>query len=183
MYKAFFLLIVFSCISCKPYLDNEKYKSIGKNEMLNFDYYRDHNVFEVKHRIPATADKEIYYPRKFKINLPKNIKDWHISNNTYLFNFENNQFLVIQAGFIDNDIQRAWSFESFDDVDSKRNFYDIMSDFGLSENYIDKKLESKNSNRLTKLYTNSDVNIILFNVKKENYDDFLKNIKTFEYLN
>ncbi|WP_417367055.1 hypothetical protein [Flavobacterium beibuense] len=100
-----------------------------------------------------------------------------------MFNFNNNQFLVIQAGFIDNDIQMAWDLKSFDNVYSKRDFYDIMNDFGLSDNYIDKKLESKNSNRLTKLYTNSDVNIILFNVKKENYDDFLKNIKTFEYLN
>jgi len=168
------LLLVIIFISCKSYLDREK--SIH-SDYFDFNYLKTYNEFVYKSKINSCADKEKYLTTNFKIRLPKNIKDWLISNPDFFYEYKQKQIIYIYTGYKNIGKESDWTLKYTNNEEIK----DLLYKFWVKKNYHYDNLINK-PNRITRLYTNGKVKILLFNIKQKNFENFLGLVKTFKYI-
>lgn len=173
-------LIIFLCAvlvtSCSSYIDSNE-KSIN-TDYLDFKFLSKKNEFVYKSKVNSSADNEVYYTANFKITLPKKIKNWYKSNNEFYFEYDSKQIIYIESGYKNVGQEVNWSLNDF----QQDNIYKIFGAYWDKQNYDESYLHKNHNERLTKLYTNGKVKILLYNIKKENYASFLEHVKSFKYL-
>ena len=176
--KKIFLTIVatITICSCSTYLDS------GKNintDYMDFNYMETYNEFTYKSNVNSIADKEIYYPTHFKIDLPKKIGNWQISGNEFYFEYTDKEIIYINTGFKNTSTAGSWILKETDDDE----IFSILSSYWNKRNYNDDDLKLDISNQKSQLYSDGKTTILLYNIKKENFDKYLMLVKKFKYLN
>jgi len=170
---ALILAIAFS--SCRSYLDCGK--SI-QNNFMNFNYLENYNEFIYKSKVNATADNEIYHTSHFSINLPKMLKNWQSLGNEFYFEYDDKEIIYINAGFKNVGDAQTWKVRetNSDEIYTKLNSY--WNKRGYNEN----ALTAEQSRRISKVYSDEKILILLYNIKKENFDEYLSLVKSFKHL-
>ena len=115
----------------------------------------------------------------FSIQLPKGIEYWSFRSREYVFEYDSKQIIVVWGGY-QNYNQRPDKWELRNVVGNEFRF--TMQEFLEDRNYNVDLWDEPKGKRLTKIYTNGEVKILLFNIKPENFDMFLNNLKQFQYL-
>jgi hypothetical protein len=169
------LVILITSISCRSYLDCGK--SIH-SDYVDFNYMEHYNEFVYKSKINATADNEVYYTNHFSLNLPKKLKNWQSLSNEFYFEYEDKEIIYINAGFKNINDARTWLVRetSNDEIYTKLNSY--WNKRGYNEN----ALKTGQSGRISKVYSDEKVFILLYNIKKEYFDNYFDLVKSFKYL-
>ncbi|WDF61885.1 hypothetical protein PQ462_10960 [Flavobacterium sp. KACC 22758] len=175
--KKIFLTIIAVIItsSCNTYLDHGKKIH---TDYMDFYYMDSYNEFIYKSKIKSTADKEIYYPTSFKVNLPKKIKNWQISSNEFYFEYDNKEIIYIYSGYKNEGSSGKWTLRETND----NEIYKRIDPYWNKRKYDEDALKNGYSGRTSKAYTDDKVIILLYNVKLENFENYLSLIKTFKYL-
>jgi len=170
----FFLLLLLS--SCASYYDD--YGHVVYKE-YSFKFNSNYNTYRVLERMPTIADTEISYLQKFEINLPKKIKKHMISGGNYIFEFNHNQIIVINAGYSNyNKKSDIWILKNSDIYES----YAFLNGYWKDKDYEKMIIYKADSKNAAKIYTNGEVKILLFNIRNDDFDDYLQTIKSFKYL-
>ncbi|WP_126973840.1 hypothetical protein [Gynurincola endophyticus] len=174
------LFIIFFSLNftyCRIYYDHQG--NIDVYDNLKFNYKVDYNEFEYfdKNSIGLTDRK--MYNTYFIIKLPKKIVNWIRYGNNFWFEYESKQIIYIYNEYkhiAENSYHwRLIDVEDEDEIDLYMFYYWVNK-----RKYDQKYLYKKNNFRVTKLYTNGKYKILLFNIKKKNYQSFLDYAKTFE---
>jgi hypothetical protein len=176
MKKGMFFLGTILVTSCGAYVDINR-ENINTNN-LDFNYLKEKNEFIYKSKINASADTEIYYTTKFSLSLPKKIINWYQSNNEFYFEYDSKQLIYISSGYKNVGQEVDWYMTDF----KQQDVFSIFNYYWNKRNYNESYLHKTHNNRLTKLYTNGKVKVLLYNIKKENYERFVENIKSFKYI-
>ncbi len=195
--KNIFLLFIVTILStsCTSYFD-----SVGfKNDYLEFIPMKRKNVFKQIKTIPDVADKEYYYYYNFEIDLPKKIKTFSTFGRSIIFEYSSEQIILIHYGvkeivnhgkkIREFSMNEHWNFKDFYYDDDSRDYtyssqidfdlYTYWDDKGYNVNYLE---EEQNSKRISKLYTDGNSTIVLYNIKKKNIKKYQNKIKSFRYL-
>ncbi|WP_394776831.1 hypothetical protein [Flavobacterium sp.] len=176
MKKIFLTLItVITICSCSTYLDG------GKNintDYMDFNYMQNYNEFIYKSKVNSTADKEVYYPTHFKIDLPKKIKNWQSSNNEFYFEYSDKEIIYINSGFKNTGTVGSWILKETDD----NEIFSKLSSYWNKRKYDEDDLKLEISNRKSQIYSDGKTTILLYNIKRENFERYLTLVKSFKYL-
>lgn len=176
MKKNLIILIVTAILySCTPYLD------YGKNihtDYIDFNYLENYNEFIYKSKINSIADKEIYYTTHFSINIPKEIKNWESSGNTFYFEYGSKEIIYINTGYKNKQEVGGWTLREANNDE----IYNMLSSYWNKKKYNENTLKKRGLKRVSKVYFDGRVSILLYNIKQENLDDYLGLIKKFKYL-
>lgn len=171
MKKTLFLFLVLSFSSCKTYIDSNVLGNKISNNSITIQYFEDYNILKSNDKIGVVSDKEVSYPQLFKLKIPKKIKRFKIIDKVFCIEYNSKQVIYIDAGFKN----KVVNLENWKLIDVNDEVFD-----SYSNNYFSiEKITSKK--RLTKLYTDGKTKILLMNIKIENFDNYLKLIKTFKY--
>jgi hypothetical protein len=163
-------------ISCKAYLDNSN--SIH-NDNMDFNFLNDYNEFIYKSAINASADQETFLNTHFSIHLPKRIVNWTFANNNFYFEFEDKQIISIYSPYKGQFKSSNWILRETNIDEIKK----ILENYWNKQHYKEEKLGSHNVNRISKLYSDGYIKILLYNIKKEHFDSYLSILTNFKYLN
>jgi len=171
--KKIILYIFFTTFySCSTYLD---VGSNIKSEKLDFIYHKDYNEFIYKSDVNSSADNEIYITTNFSEHLPKKILNWKVRGNEFYFKYSEQQSIYIKSGNMNLSNSANWTVKNAD----KENISKIIKDY---ENLKEYNFNIR-KDRISKIYSDGRVSILLLNIKKENINNFLNLIKNFKYLN
>jgi len=66
---------------------------------------------------------------------------------------------------------------------SDDELYMAVEAYLKEKKYYGKIFENPSRNRVTKVYTNGEVKIFLFNIKPSNFEAYLTLVKSFKYIN
>ena len=179
--KIFFvILIILLFSSCRTYIDNES--DIIRD---NFDsvyghlYAKDiYNEYVYINKIGLRADKEVFYPRHYKLKLPKGIVKFYaqISENYTCIEYPSKQIICIKAKYLNDNVKEdQWKLINPDEETMEK----MLSDYWEEKNYNFDNIRARN-HRITKLYTNGIFSILLYNIKEKNFDHFLYMVKSIE---
>lgn len=169
----FTFLLSILLVSCASYLDK---KSIV-NVHFELNVFKDFNIYKEIHFVHEKRDKEIYYINDFQIRLPKKIV--FFQTGTYdFFEYPSKQIIVIRSGYR-NIKNQNWELREA----TRNEILNYLDDFWSEREYNSSILEDQSKNRITKVYSNNNTIIVLFNIKEENFKAFLTEIKDFEYIN
>jgi hypothetical protein len=180
--KNIVIIIVLFCVSsCKIFFKEQK--KIYKSKNVEIYYYKDYNNFKMISKVWGVAGTDIYYHYHYQINVPKKIKNWMLGNKNLYVEYDSKQMIVVEGGYKNRggDIGE-WTLKDIPkNHDAEKH---IIESYRLLNNkeYDEKYLEKISKNRISQVYTNGKSSIYLYNVKKENYEEFLKFAKTFSYI-
>lgn len=169
MKKIIILLGLVILNSCATYMDT------GDNinsKQLDFIYLKEYNKFVYKSKINAAADNKIYITTNFTVQLPKGIINWKIKGNEFCFKYNNKQTIYINSGYRNIGNTSNWIIKDA----TEENILEVIKD---SEN---QKQDIKKE-RVSKIYSDGRVSILLLNIKQDKIDEFLALVKNFKYLN
>ncbi len=175
MKKKYTLIIfVLLIISCKSYIDT----GINiQSTHLNFNYLDNYNEFIYKSKLNTSSDKQVHYTTNFKIDLPKKIINWLILSNEFYFEYKNKQMIYIYSDYESKNVANDWVLKDTND----KEVWDSFIHYWLKIKYNEDNLKIKR-NRVSKIYTNGKVKILLLNIKEHEFDNYLKLIKSFKYI-
>ncbi|MBW8358737.1 MAG: hypothetical protein K0M63_02905 [Weeksellaceae bacterium] len=168
-------LISFLAISCSSTktsfhhttVKNENFSLTFKEKTNELSFYRD--------GIP-TRNGQYLKVNKFTIQIPKKVKNWYYTENSFLLEYENEQFLLIKSNFKDSDITASQWIRSIDLNMTYINTMDLVTeDFTGKEITINQNLENI-------IFKNNIIEIYLINFKKNNTKAFIPLIDTFTSL-
>ncbi|GAA3990640.1 hypothetical protein [Hymenobacter antarcticus] len=167
MKKVFFLLMpaILLTASCAR-LDR------GQNihaDFMDFVYLEDHNQFVYKSRVNAVAHTEVFLTTRFRVDLPKNLKNWQSSGNVFVFEYDKKQIIYIQAAYKNKSQLRKPTIR---EVDNKE-IDERLSPYWDERKYHENTLKGGQAGRVSKVYSDGRVVVLLYNVKQENFDHFL----------
>lgn len=166
-------------VSCKSYIDTKKQPNNDTYKELKFEYFDNFNTVTVLSRLRAVADNEIYEPQKFTVNLPKKIVNWNIKGPRYYIEYDDKQIIVIDAGYKKAKIENyKWKIIEINDD----KIIDYFHDYFENNKYPLEDLGNRKKSRKTVLYTDGNIEILLFNIKEKNLKDYAKSVETFKYL-
>ncbi|QYJ68244.1 hypothetical protein [Flavobacterium litorale] len=173
------LLLLFGSIviiSCKPmYFDINGYSYITDNYSFNFG--SNFNEFYYNSTIHGVAEETVYYKQHFRINLPKKIITFAISDNDFFFEFPDKQIIYIKSDYETLGVKDDWIISDYyGDISSEYPFIWYWKERGYNIRY----LQGERENRINKLYSNGKIDIILYNIKPENVEKYLTLIKSFK---
>jgi len=168
-----FLLVLLT--SCAGYYNKSRDIS---NKYYSLDFKETYAVLKGIGGLPGVADQEYFYPQKFEINLPKQIKGIGIYGVTYIIEYDNEQIIAINPGYQNhNKLPKIWSLK---DV-SEREISEIQN-YWQSRKYSMRIFDYPKISRTTRTYMNGEVTIVLFNIKHEDFESDLAFAKSFKYL-
>ncbi|MFY7740824.1 MAG: hypothetical protein ACOVQC_09930 [Flavobacterium sp.] len=173
MKKIKLILICFFLFSCRSYIDK---KSVD-TEHLELKTFGEYNCFISKPKINIKSDGVTYKVKPFSLNLPKNIKSWEISTNEYYFEYRDKQVILIYLDFKNDKFDDKWTIENVEN----KEIHDMLYAFWSRNNHPEEFLYESNKNRISKIYSNEGVKILLYNIKKKKLDEYINAIKTFKY--
>lgn len=179
MKKTLILFIIFFFFSsCSVYLDNPHENEI-RSESLDFTYLNHYNEFVYKSKINGKADGQIFYTTHFSVRLPKKIKNWRILGNDFFFEFDGKEIIHIYSGYVNEGTAGDWIARETnnEEVDKKLHYY------WDERKYSEESLNVNQSNRISKVYSDGRISILLYNIKRDNFENYLALIKNFKYLN
>ena len=102
-----------------------------------------------------------------------------ISGGNYIFEFNHNQIIVINAGYSNyNKKSDIWILKNSDIYES----YAFLNGYWKDKDYEKMIIYKADSKNAAKIYTNGEVKILLFNIRNDDFDDYLQTIKSFKYL-
>lgn len=161
--------------SCKTYLDVAK-NSISADYMT-FKYQKKYNELDYFNKINASADKEVFYTTHFTINLPKDIIYWKQFGNKFYYEYDTKQVIYLYTAYKNEGKESdVWELKNINEGSELK----YLEDYWKERGYNEELLEVRKKNRVTKLYTNGKYEILLYNIKQENFSSFLDFIKTFK---
>lgn len=174
-----FVSIVFcvSLLSCNNYLDKDNNGKQIKSQSFELIKKESHNELIYYDTIPATAGENIFYPQGFSVNIPKNVYDIERSGNSFLINYGQKQFLIIDSGFKEEaNSDKDWKLSDVKNYDVR----EYLDSYWSKKNYNEKVLDYNSQNRVSKIYTNGHNKIIFFNLKQDNFPSFFEMSKTYK---
>ncbi|MBY8963100.1 hypothetical protein KJK34_10085 [Flavobacterium sp. D11R37] len=174
----FLILCCISLMSCKTYIDIRQ--SSHFTDSYKFHFYNDFNEFYYYSKVYGTSGKAIYYPNHFKIKLPKKIITWGASDNNFFFEYNSKQIIWIKSAHENSKEEKNWMIYDYccDNIDKDRHFLWYWEE----RRYNSKYLSLKNTNRVSKKYSNGKIDIILFNIKEENITEYLELVKSLKLI-
>ena len=167
------VLLFFSIIlsSCYSYIDN------GKNiysEHSDFIIKNGYNEYIYKSKIYGKSDDEIFRPRHYKIKLPKGIISLIQINNILYVEYEGKQIICVESNYFNNKTKKEkWKLINPDNEMTER----LLLQYWEDRNYNVDKIYTKKQ-RVTKLYSNGIFAVLLYNIKKKNFDTYLNLVKS-----
>lgn len=165
----------FSFISCRTNLDVAK--NSFENKHMSFKYRDTLNEFDYYSQVLAFAHDEYSNQTHFSINLPKGLQKWsRLGFNKFYFEYPKKQIIAVVTKFKE-DIKpyEKWELKSF-----TGSSYDYIQLYWKTRNYNEKSIFKKSNNRITMIYTNGNIEILLYNIKLENFPYYLKTVKSFK---
>ncbi|SHF40185.1 hypothetical protein SAMN05444377_10827 [Flavobacterium fontis] len=166
------LTLISSCV-----LNRDHGKDIH-TEYMDFNFKESHNEFIYKSKINAIADNDIYYKTNFSIKLPKNLKNWQISSNEFFFEYSGKEIIYINSGYKNKGQAGKWVIRDTNDDE----IFNTLNSYWTKRKYSEGNLKVFNSSRVSKVYTDGKALILLYNIKKENFEKYFELIKSFEYI-
>lgn len=183
-FKLLFVALIF--VSCNTYIDLSKNEGNGEEgisgENWNLNFLRDHNEFVYKSNISAKADEQEFEKTHFSVSLPKRMVNWTYSNSTncnFFFEFDNKQIIYIYSP--PKGIYKTTDWELRETT--KEKIKSRLIDYWNKRNYKEAELEILKKDHMTKVYTDSRVEILLYNIDPKNFDEYKSLISSFKYLN
>jgi len=170
------LTLAIAISSCGSYLDR------GKNihsDSMDFNYFDNYNEFVYKSKVNAIADKEVFYTTNFSVNLPKHIKHWESSSNEFYFEYEGKEIIYLNVGYKNKVNTGSWTVQETNNDD----IYTKLNSYWNKRKYSEDALKIGQAGRVSKIYSDGKVSILLYNIKQENFEKYLTLIKSFKYLN
>ena len=155
------VLIILS--SCRSYIDIPR-NSISKDYLI-FKYENDYNNFIFSDKVNIVADKDVSITTHFNIRLPKKIIYWMRLGNRFFFEYSTGQLICVYSSYANKEGHGdEWKL-----FEPKEN-----DEFNYLDEYFEKKVKgnkrkNRKAGRITKVYTNSKYEILLYNIKKENF--------------
>jgi hypothetical protein len=175
MKKIFLLLIVIGGASCRSYLDE---KPVNNENGIQFQYLTDSNRLTYNSEIKFSADTETFFPQHYEISLPKKLKDWQTSNQVFFVEYDDKQIIAIDPDYVNKKDHGNWKLIDSDNTEVEKM---IMVYWG--KKYNSDYIFEKHPERITKIYTDGKAKILLYNIKKKNFDNYFELIKSFKYMN
>lgn len=171
--RNYIMLICLLFLSCASFVDVENERN-DYFELLSFD---DYNIFKKINQVGVSMDTVRYDRKDFEVKLPKNII--YYKTGTYnIFEYSSKQIIVITSGEGKSKESTDWKFKK-DISDDILNFLDkYWTGKGYNFNYLEKSKKG----RVSKIYSNQNTNILLFNIKDDNFEHFYNYVKKFKYL-
>jgi hypothetical protein len=137
-----------------------------------------YNEFVYKSKINATADNEVYYTTRFSLNLPKKVKNWLSLSNEFYFEYGGKEIIYINAGFKNIGDGQTWMARET----NNEEIYIRLNSYWIKRGYNENTLKTGQSGRISKVYSDKKVFILLYNIKRENFDNYFNLVKSFKYL-
>lgn len=175
MKKVFFLVQAILLTASCARLDK------GQNihtDYMAFVYLEDHNQFVYKSRINAVADTEVFLTTRFRVDLPKNLKNWQSSSNVFVFEYDKKQIICIQAAYKNEGQLRKPTIRDVGNQEIDERLGPYWNERKFQEN----TLKGGQAGRVSKVYSDGRVVVLLYNVKQENFDHFLSLTSGLTYL-
>ena len=166
-----YLLLVLYFTSCNTYLDSNVLGNKISNSYISIEYFENYNFLINKDKVGAASDNQISYPQLFNIKIPKKIKNIKIIDKVFCIEYSSKQFILIDAGFINNEIK----LENWKLIDPDKKVID-----SYYKNYLEIKRINQNK-RVYKIYTDGNTKILLMNIKTDNFENYFTLIKSFKY--
>lgn len=164
-WAAFLLLIL---LSCNRYVDT----AIGNSVPVQQGYlkfYSDSNVLEYKSSVGLTRDTESVYPKSFRVKLPKNIKYYEfVGSSDFSFYYDKSQVVLIK---IDLENKKSIPDTSYVPSEVELDRFIQQSSSSNHKKYSIKEMSGL-SDRINKIITKGDADILLYNVTQENESIF-----------
>lgn len=176
MKKIIILIVTILLTSCKSYLDRGENIS---NDFMNFNYMKDYNEFIYKSKINSITDTKTYYKNYFTINLPKKLKHWQILDNKFYFEYDGKEVIYINSGYKNEGNLSNWILRETDSSE----IYDLLNSYWDERKYNEDLLILNKLTRTSKVYSDGKVLILLYNIKQDNLNKYLKLVKNFKYIN
>ncbi|MCI3938901.1 hypothetical protein MQX03_17000 [Chryseobacterium aahli] len=174
MKYSIFALLTLLLSSCASYVDVPE-NSINNNTMV-FDYSGNENRLKYVSKVNTSADHDVYYTTHFSITLPKNIVNWNIASNNFFFEYNDKQIFYIYSSY-KNEVQTSKNWELKDITHNEVLKY--IGEYWDKRKYNENHLYKAHNGRVSKLYTNGKYKILLYNIKTENLQTFIRSAKTF----
>lgn len=165
------LLLLLSLSSCKTYLDRSFIEDKISNDKILLECFGDYNILTNNDKIGVSGDNIVFYPQHFKIMIPKKIKSLKIIDKVFCIEYSSKQIIFIDAGY-KKENNNTGNWELIEGNNDLVDFY--CSNYLSVDNIATKK-------RVNKLYTDGKTKILLVNIKVDNFDNYLKLIKSFKY--
>lgn len=170
-------------LSCSVrYYDTLERKIELPKDYGSFNVYENYNVFYFQNKLIETRDKERYYPAYFNINLPKRLRNYSLGGmNQFIFNYDNKQAIYIYANIYNSLVINLDTMYTPSQVEVEsiidKQFYSISprGKFSIEQNRFDKK-------RRHIIVKKNTATIILYNIKRENVETFIKSANTFTFM-
>lgn len=186
----FFVLVLFSILlfnSCKTSLEKKiqsSYNQYGECKDCDGWYKIDTSYIEYifKPKSILGAHEEIYLPISFLIKIPRGLKNAHIQIATCIFEYSSRQKIIFNIDkytnrnllkdtiYIPNQ-KELWGFENRMDNNLEFNI-DIEKEF----------LRFKSGKRKTLIFTKCRMEVLLLNIKPQNFDYFYTIIQNIKFL-
>jgi len=176
MKKVFFLVLpaILLTASCARI---DRGQSIH-GDFMDFVYLEDHNQFVYKSRVNARAGTDVFQTTRFRVDLPKNLKDWQISDNVFVFEYDRKQIIYIQAAYTNKSQLRKPTVREVDNQEIEQRLWPYWD----KRKYHENTLKGGQAGRVSKVYSDGRVVVLLYNVKRENFDRFLSMTSGLTYL-
>jgi hypothetical protein len=142
-----------------------------------------HNTFRMISKVWGRAGSDIYYHHHYQLDIPKNIKLYTTVNHHLYVMYDSKQVIVVESGYKNRgENTTEWTLiDVSKNNEAERHIFDAYR-YLTQKEYSEKYLEKLSKNRISKIYTNKKSSIYLYNIKKENFEEFLKFAKTFKYI-
>jgi hypothetical protein len=147
-------------------------------EFMDFVYLEDHNQFVYKSRVNAVADTEVFLTTRFRVDLPKNLKHWQSSDNEFVFEYDSKQIIYIEVAYTNKSQLRKPTIR---DVDTQE-IEERLRSYWDERKYPKTTLKGRRAGRVSKVYSDGRVVVLLYNVKQEYFDRFLSLTSGLTYL-
>jgi hypothetical protein len=167
--KKVFLLLLQAIILTTCCARIDKGQSIY-GDSVDFVYLEDHNQFVYKSRVDAVADTEVFLTTRFRVDLPKNLKNWQGSDNVFVFEYDKKQIIYIQAAYKNKSQLRTPTIRAVDN----QEIAERLSPYWEERRYHENTLKGGQPGRVSKVYSDGRVVVLLYNVRQENFDHFLR---------
>ncbi|GAB6119055.1 hypothetical protein [Dysgonomonas termitidis] len=157
----FFFLLVISCKS--PFVDS-KIGNMGTGDKgIILTSNTNYNELNYNPTVQLSKDKEILLLNNYNIYLPKGIVSYSIRNNILYFYYSNNEIIIINSGEKEKERIEDGSLNDFyiDNEDFYKNAGSQPYIY-ISREYLRKPQKG----RITKIFSNNNIFIILYNIKK-----------------
>ena len=173
------LILILGITSCNRYIDSVKTKTTTSIMQGYFDFYpADSNVLFYKTNIGLKRDTEVTYPKAFTVKLPKGLKFYEFSSTDFGFYYNNNQVVFMKVNVFDSIPNRDTFYFP---KEAELNDFILNKIFTTNGKYNIKNI-SMNQSRKQAMIKKGAATILLYNIKPENYDLFLKDVSSFSFI-